>query len=337
MSDWFGIYSIDLSINAGLDLEMPGTNKWRILDLMNRSIGSRKLTVRTVKERARKVVELAKRILDGDGVERTVESAEDTALMRKVAAESIVLLKNTNGLLPLNPNKIKTIAIVGGNAKAVVLSGGGSAALKPSYFVSPYDGVTAALPQGVEVLYSEGASTYMEMPTLDYELFTLSGERGWTGTWYAHQDDESMSALNTPYSTRLVDETRIFISTSAPKGITRRWTMRLEGELKPRERDCLFEFGLTVAGRAKLFVDGQLVIDNWTRQRRGQSFFSTGSMEEKGRVALKAGIKHHILVEFCNVRAPADNDEDEMVMDSNPGVRLGGREDGRGGGDREEG
>ena len=58
----FGIYSIDLSINAGLDLEMPGTNKWRTLDLMNRSIGSRKLTTRTIKERAKKVVELAKRV-----------------------------------------------------------------------------------------------------------------------------------------------------------------------------------------------------------------------------------------------------------------------------------
>lgn len=90
------------------------------------------------------------------------------------------------------------------------------------------------------------------MPTLDYELFTSSGERGWTGSWYAHEDDESMTPLSTPYSTRLVDETRIFISTSAPKGITRRWTMKLEGELKPRERDCLFEFGLTVAGRAKV-------------------------------------------------------------------------------------
>ncbi|OJA21227.1 hypothetical protein AZE42_07989 [Rhizopogon vesiculosus] len=333
MSDWFGIYSIDLSINAGLDLEMPGTNKWRTLDLMNRSVGSRKLTVRTVKERARKVVELAKRvaqeapeILDGDGIERTVESAEDTALMRKVAAESIVLLKNTNALLPLNPSTVKKIAIVGGNAKAIVLSGGGSAALKPSYFVSPYDGIVAALPQSVNVLYSEGASTYMEMPTLDYELFTPSGERGWTGSWYAHEDDESMTPLSTPYSTRLVDETRIFISTSAPKGITRRWTMKLEGELKPRERDCLFEFGLTVAGRAKLFVDGTLVVDNWTRQRRGQSFFNSGSTEEKGRVPLKAGVRHRVLVEFCNVRSPANGDEDETVMDSNPGVRLGGAE-----------
>ncbi|KAG1723475.1 uncharacterized protein EDB91DRAFT_164536 [Suillus paluster] len=69
-----------------------------------------------------------------------------------------------------------------------------------------------------------------------------------------------------------------------------------------------------------------LVIDNWTCQRRGQSFFISGSMEEKDRVPLKAGIKHHILVEFCNVRAPADGDEDEMVMDSNLGVRLGGAE-----------
>jgi beta-glucosidase len=79
--------------------------------------------------------------------------------MRKVAAESIVLLKNTNAILPLNPNTIKKIAIVGGNAKAIVLSGGGSAALKPSYFVSPYNGIVAALPQGVDVLYSEGASS----------------------------------------------------------------------------------------------------------------------------------------------------------------------------------
>ncbi|KAH0830132.1 glycoside hydrolase family 3 protein [Lanmaoa asiatica] len=333
MSDWFGVYSIDLSINAGLDLEMPGTNKWRTLDLMNRSIGSRKLMVRTIKERARKVVELAKRvaqespeILDGDGIERTVESEEDKALMRKLAAESIVLLKNDNNLLPLQPQELKKIAIVGGNAQAVVLSGGGSAALKPSYFITPYQGIVNALPSNVEVTFSEGASTYMEMPTLDFELTTPSGERGWIGSWYAHENDESMAPLSTPYETRLVDETRIFISTSAPKGITRRWTMKLEGQLKPRTRDCTFEFGLTVSGRAKLFIDGKLVIDNWTRQRRGESFFNSGSQEEKGRLDLKAGVTYNILVEFCNVRAPADGDEDETVQDSNPGVRLGGAE-----------
>ena len=61
----FGNYSVDLSVNAGVDLEMPGLNKWRTLDFMTRSIASRKLTVRTIKERARKVVELVKRAAQG--------------------------------------------------------------------------------------------------------------------------------------------------------------------------------------------------------------------------------------------------------------------------------
>jgi beta-glucosidase len=79
--------------------------------------------------------------------------------MRRVAAQSIVLLKNDGGLLPLRPQNLKKIAIIGGNAKAIVLSGGGSAALKASYFVSPYQGIVDALAANpdVEVTYSEGA------------------------------------------------------------------------------------------------------------------------------------------------------------------------------------
>lgn len=67
-------------------------------------------------------------------------------------------------------------------------------------------------------------------------------------------------------------------------------------------------------------------MDNWTRQTRGDAFFGSGSTEEKGVFPLKAGVAHAIYVEYCNVRAPAPNDLDEAVMDSNPGVRLGGAE-----------
>lgn len=77
--------------------------------------------------------------------------------MRKVGSESVVLLKNEGGLLPLKASELKTVAIIGGNAKAVVLSGGGSAALKPSYFISPFEGVVDALGENVKVTYSEGA------------------------------------------------------------------------------------------------------------------------------------------------------------------------------------
>ena len=65
MSDWFGLYSISESINAGLDLEMPGDNKWRNSNLVGRAIMGKKVTLRTVKERARKVLTLVKRCAEG--------------------------------------------------------------------------------------------------------------------------------------------------------------------------------------------------------------------------------------------------------------------------------
>ena len=67
-----------------------------------------------------------------------------------------------------------------------------------------------------------------------------------------------------------------------------------------------------------------MAVDNWTRQRRGSAFFGVGTTEERGVVDLKAGVAHDILVEYVNVRGPADGDEDETVMDVNPAVRLGG-------------
>jgi len=95
------------------------------------------------------------KVLDGDGKEHS-DKNEDP-LLQQTAAESIVLLKNDDGVLPIDKTQVTKVAIVGGNAKAVVLSGGGSAALKPTYFVSPYDGIVKALGENVEVTYSEGA------------------------------------------------------------------------------------------------------------------------------------------------------------------------------------
>ena len=74
--------------------------------------------------------------MDGDRLEKSVESENDKIFMRKVASESIVLLRNEGDILPLNPQKLRKVAIIGPNAKAIILSGGGSAAMKPSYFVT---------------------------------------------------------------------------------------------------------------------------------------------------------------------------------------------------------
>jgi PA14 domain len=61
-------------------------------------------------------------------------------------------------------------------------------------------------------------------------------------------------------------------------------------------------------------VDGQLVIDNWTRQRRARYFLDCSS-EERGTFQAKAGTKHEIFVKFFNVDGSADGDEEEGVQD----------------------
>ena len=90
------------------------------------------------------------------------------------------------------------------------------------------------------------------LPTLDYDIFTASGERGWIINWHCNVND-SLIPHDEILETQLIDETRLFIGISTPPGISRQWTLKLRGYLKPRPYDCTFEFGLTANGRAKVY------------------------------------------------------------------------------------
>ena len=69
----FGTYDVDHSLNAGLDLEMPGTKKWRTVDFVSRSIQARKVTVTTIKRRVKRVLEL---------VQKCAQRAPEASIMR---------------------------------------------------------------------------------------------------------------------------------------------------------------------------------------------------------------------------------------------------------------
>ena len=68
-----------------------------------------------------------------------VDTPAQRAVARKAAAEGIVLLKNAGDLLPLLPDKIHSIAVVGPNAAVAVTGGGGSSSVKTSHAISPLD------------------------------------------------------------------------------------------------------------------------------------------------------------------------------------------------------
>lgn len=200
---------------------------------------------------------------------------------------------------------------------------------------------------------------YKSLPVLDDQLTTTDGGTpGWTGSFYCHNDDSSGEHRAEPIKVVDLVQTHLFFFDALPEGITRRWSFELKGRSLLRAKDTQFQFGLTVMGRAKLFVDGEVVIDNWTRQARAPgelnltqvarwvphtalltsfsslctyrnlvAFYGMGTPEVKGEVLLRAGQTHEILLQFQNVYGPAPGDEAESFVGSQRGgITLGGAE-----------
>jgi beta-glucosidase len=99
------------------------------------------------------------------------------------------------------------------------------------------------------------------------------------------------------------------------------WYAEVEGYLTADD-DGEFEFGVSVYGTAKLYVDNNLVVDNETKQTQGETFFGSGSIEERGVVFLKKGQKYHIKVEFGSGATSKLHPDGVIVFGG--GLRLGG-------------
>lgn len=92
-------------------------------------------------------------LVDTGRAAREVGTDDHRKLARRVADEAIVLLKNQDHLLPLDPSSIRTLAIIGPNANKERL--GGYSGL-PGYYVTVLDGIKKRLGDGTKVLYAEG-------------------------------------------------------------------------------------------------------------------------------------------------------------------------------------
>jgi beta-glucosidase len=97
----------------------------------------------------------------------TIDTPEQRAVARRAAAESIVLLKNGGDLLPLNPAKIKSLAVIGPNAAVVRTGGGGSSLVRPTFALSPLDGIKQRIGGNIQISYALGAGIPGEDPKND--------------------------------------------------------------------------------------------------------------------------------------------------------------------------
>lgn len=104
----WGTYSTSGALNAGLDLEMPGATRWRGVAGVQ-AVGVNKIAEYVLDERVRNVLELVNKCaaskLPERAEEKTADTKETAALLRKIGAESIVLMKNEGDVLPLKKDK----------------------------------------------------------------------------------------------------------------------------------------------------------------------------------------------------------------------------------------
>ncbi len=101
-------------------------------------------------------------------------------------------------------------------------------------------------------------------------LKTPSGEPGWSCAFY--KNDEDGNPVGDAVKEYVLQDTRVKLNDFLPEGLGDTWTIKLRG-LLTMDKTGEYDFGLTVAGRAKFYVNGMLIIDNWTKQRPGDFFY----------------------------------------------------------------
>ena len=273
MSDWGGTHSAGASARAGLDLEMPGPAKARVhlLAEAQRDADTRD----AVGQRARQVVHLVERTgafaspLDvRDEAEKEIEYPDVRALIRRAAADGMVLLKNA-GLLPLPADA--RVAVVGPNAAVARVMGGGSAQLNAHRQVSPLEGLQAALGSD-RVAHAVGCENdrYLPVPQTAMTI-ELRAAPGGEVLGIEQRPHAEAQWVQLPAGLSLgAFHARLSLVVTAPE----------DGE---------YELSLVSTGLSRLYLGGELVVDNWDGWRPGGFPVGLGSQEARCRRHLKAG------------------------------------------------
>jgi beta-glucosidase len=259
MSDWYGTHTTVDAAEAGLDLEMPGPPQHRGQHLL-KAVESGQVDEDVVTERARRVLQLMERtgVLDGRAPEPDDEfyddNAERNALLRRVAAQAIVLLRNENAVLPLDATRLKTVALVGPLASTASTQGGGSAGVTPPYEVSPINGLRAALGDGVAITTARGATLGRNANHIDPNQWAGGLRVG----YFAGGDPSGTPVLELLTPRSLFRWSKQF----EPAGKNEIWSAHMEGTFTP-EFDGPHTFSARTIDRCRLWVGDAVFVDEW--------------------------------------------------------------------------
>ncbi|WP_409456578.1 beta-glucosidase [Rhizobium lusitanum] len=137
VSDWHGIKDRPASLIAGNDLDMP-ESETRKKDLLD-AIEAGRVDPAILDRACARVLQLVRLSKLSERRGTVFDRAAHHALARRMAGESIVLLKNEDALLPIVAGKVRRIAIVGEGAGEPVIQGSGCATTLPTSVDSPIE------------------------------------------------------------------------------------------------------------------------------------------------------------------------------------------------------
>lgn len=274
ISDWFGTHTAAESLEASLDLEMPGPPRERG-DKLLAAVLAGETTEARIDEAVRRLLQLFNWSGVGEvsGEERTAVSDVTRDVIRRAATAGTVLLKN-DGVLPLAGDA--RLALLGPNADRGQVQGGGSARVRASRPSMPL----AALQQrGIAVVHEAGCRIDKRLQAMRGEFqVRYTGADGATGS-------ESTDRLRFMW----MDDPAPGVSVAA-------FGVSVNGSFVPDVTGD-WQISLTVVGSAVLRIDGEVMVD-LTVPQTGGAFFGLGNNEIRVSLACEAGVRREVNVEI---------------------------------------
>ncbi|HOK52741.1 MAG TPA: glycoside hydrolase family 3 C-terminal domain-containing protein, partial [Bacteroidales bacterium] len=353
ISDWVSVYSTLHAANAGLDLEMP-VGVYFQPDSLKKYLNNGQIKQEVIDDKVRRILRVAfwVGLFDKPVRPDTTVFEKHKPLALKAAIEAITLLKNDNIILPIDKNKVKTIAVIGPNAAEAVTGGGGSSFVSPFYAVTPLEGLKKRFGDTIQFLFAQGDSTPRPRlaPAESSVLWTPDKKQnGLQGEYFNNKNLEGKPTLvrvdpqlNTDYGTGSPDPA------IKPNFFSIRWT----GWLKVNESGKYVLSTLSDDG-VRVYLDDKLVIDNWTNHGPIIDQYFCDMMADKyykiriefyedgGGAVLKFGLKritnpnYDAVAEAAQVAAKADmaivfagaNDMLESEGRDRDGLELPGKQE----------
>lgn len=181
VSDWGGVHDTVEAVNTGMDVEMSVTDNFDEYFFANpliKAVKEGKVSEQVIDKKIENILRVMDELhmLEGERKSGSYNDLEDKETVLEAARESVVLLKNDKGLLPLNKKPGTKILVVGDNANRLQSPGGGSSEINALYEITPLMGITMLAGGNVTVSFKQGYEAYTSGNIWDAEHTQNAGE-----------------------------------------------------------------------------------------------------------------------------------------------------------------